>query len=274
MVHLLEEDSTSGPARAALDDSAARGIYVVDWGGASERGHRRDANEDAWSQFGSIFVVADGMGGLDRGAAAAWLSVESLIDSWLTINLEDQEEVTWSSLPRQSGPEDVVRDVNAKVCQLAAAHQQRVGCTMTAVRISRDRAIVVHVGDSRAYRVRQGQIEMLTRDHNLRTELLAAGIVPREAGTARSLRALTSYLGSSPDDLVVDVRAVALEPGDRLLLCTDGVYGSIAHPRLAEVARSGDATSVAEELVALRGADDATAIVIDFGNANASRSQQ
>jgi serine/threonine protein phosphatase PrpC len=144
------------------------------------------------------------------------------------------------------------------------------GCTLTALRISHDQATIVHIGDSRAYRVRSGVAELLTRDHNLRSELLAAGIVPGSTSSFGPLRALTSYLGKSHDDLEVDVRSVSLRAGDRLVLCTDGVFGGLRHSELVGRAFGGTATEAAERLTATQASDDATVIVIDV-NADGGR---
>jgi len=142
------------------------------------------------------------------------------------------------------------------------------------LRIAHDQATVVHVGDSRIYRIRGSHAELLTRDQNLRSELLAAGIIP---GTARSpgpLRALTSHLGKPNHELQIDVRSVSLLAGDRLVLCTDGVFDEMSHGELSGRVSSGTATTAANRLTALLAGDDATAIVIDIGSDGRTRENE
>jgi len=142
---------------------------------------------------------------------------------------------------------------------------------MSALRIAHDQATIIHVGDSRIYRIRDDQAELLTRDHNLRAELLSAGIVPKSTPTFGPLRALTSYLGMLNEDLHVDVRSVALREGDLLVLCTDGVFDDRSHgdftSRLIAYSKLS-AAEVAEALTAGVQPDDATAVALFIGTAD------
>lgn len=135
---------------------------------------------------------------------------------------------------------------------------------MAAVRISRDHALVVHVGDSRVYRLRRGQADLLTVDHNLRHELLAAGIVPRSVESLGPQRSLTSHVGLPDKQLRVDMRSVALQAGDRLVLCSDGVFNELSHTDFIARASSGSAEVASDRLTAHAGSDDATAMIIDI----------
>lgn len=248
MVEVLEDDSTTGSPRALIDQPGPQNLVVVDWAAASVQGRQRLHNEDSWRQLGPIFVLADGMGGLSGGADASRIAVDVVANQWLA--------------HEAMAPAQVVRAANDRVRESVVDGEAR-GCTLTAVRISQDQATIVHVGDSRAYRVRSGVAELLTRDHNLRSELLAAGIVPGSSSAFGPLRALTSYLGKPHGELEVDVRSVSLRSGDRLMLCTDGVFEGLRHSEIVVKAFGGTASEAAHTLTSMHASDDATAIVID-----------
>lgn len=250
MVDLLDDDSsTTGSPRALIDLPGPQNLVVVDWAAASVQGRQRLENEDSWRQLGPIFVLADGMGGLRGGAEASRVAVDAMANQWLAHDA--------------MAPAQAVQAANGRVRDGMSEGEQR-GCTLTALRISNDQATIVHVGDSRAYRIRDGIAELLTRDHNLRSELLAAGIVPGSTGAFGPLRALTSYLGKPYDELEVDVRSVSLRSGDRLMLCTDGVFDGLRHSELVGRSFGGSAAEAAHRLTAMHASDDATVIIIDI----------
>lgn len=250
MIDLLEDDSTTGSPRALIDLPGPQNLVVADWVASSVQGRQRVRNEDSWCQLGPVFVVADGMGGLVDGHLASKRAVHTVAHGWLRAEFEN--------------PAIVVRRANEQVRALTGGVGE-AGCTLSAVRISHDQATVVHVGDSRVYRIRGSHAELLTRDHNIRSELLAAGIMPGRARQLGPLSALTSYLGKDDHDLQIDVRSVSLRAGDRIVVCTDGVFGEMSHGEFAERGCGGSASSAADRLTALRGSDDATAVVLDIG---------
>ena len=259
MIGLLEDDSTSGAARSITDQPGPQNLVVADWGAASRQGSQRLRNEDSWGQVGPVFVVADGMGGLDAGDQASQMATRTLISQWF-----DGES---------RNPIEVARFVNERVRQVTAEHDSG-GTTLSALRIAHDQATILHIGDSRIYRVRDGRAEQMTRDHNLRAELLSAGIVPKSAQNLGPLRALTSFLGMPLEDLHVDVRSIALRDGDVLVLCTDGVFDAMTQPAFASVVFGAEGRSAAElardltdDLTLGARPDDATAIVMKIGTA-------
>ena len=249
MIEVLEDDSTSGAPRALIDLPGPQQLVVTAWSAATEMGRQRVRNEDNWKQLGPIFVIADGMGGLHHGAEASATAVQVVATEWLS---------------NEDGAEAAIRRANEQVRRDGAESGQR-GCTLTALRIANDRATMVHVGDSRAYRLRGGRAEQLTQDHNLRNELMAAGITPGSSKAFGPLRSLTSYIGQADADLRIDVRSISLRDGDRLVLCTDGVLDRLSQAEFIGRAEVGTAREATRRLTALRGADDATAVVVDIG---------
>lgn len=256
MIGLLEDDSTAGAPRVLMDQPGPQNLVVVDWGASSKQGKQRLRNEDNWGQLGPVFVVADGMGGLEAGDIASRVAARGLVSQWFGGN--------------EMNPVEVARSVNGLVCE-ALADVDSGGSTLSALRIAHDQATVVHIGDSRIYRVRSGHAELMSRDHNLRTELLSAGIEPKASQNFGPLRALTSYLGMAMEDLQVDVRSVALRNGDVLVLCTDGVFDGLSHNAFVDAVYEGmlsGAETTAANLTAGVRPDDATAIVIQIGTAD------
>lgn len=258
MIGTLDDDSTATSPRALLDRPGPRGLIVADWAAATEQGRSRARNEDSWRQLGPIFALADGMGGLDDGNVASLAAVNAAVENWLAA--EDRP------------PTDVAYAANDAV-RASKAPDIESGSTLSALRIARDQATVVNVGDSRVYRIRGQHAELITRDHNLRAELLAAGISPQSGLPFGPLGALTSHLGMDPARLQIDVRSVTLHAGDRIILCSDGVH-SMTHSQFMQRAIGADARSAAERLTTAGGHDDATVIVVDIGHVDTRSSER
>ncbi len=244
----------------AAELAAALPLALVAWGAATSPGVRRRINEDAWGRRDKLFVVADGMGGRGGGALAARTAVDSVL----------------GRVPRSANPgwRRIVEAVNADVRRAGDQHGvERLGTTLLAASIGDSLVTIVHVGDSRAYRAThepEDRLDLLTRDHTVRAELLAAGLDIgdyRERGVA--LHGLTSFIGLEGEILRVDVLAVSVRAGDRVLLCTDGVYHQLDDDQIRAALRASTARLAAEELVAAAddagGRDNATAIVLEVG---------
>ncbi len=250
-------DDTSPQAdRAPLEPSS--GVSTVhDWGAATSIGLVRQRNEDRWINLGTAaFAVADGMGGYEGGDLAATSAVEGFIEAVSASSR--RSEVAW----RQ-----VVSTINDRVrTTLAMAGLDAGGTTFVAVILDADLATVLSAGDSRVLRMRNDQLDQLTTDHTLATEMRAAGV---QGGNSGLVRALTSYLGIAHDLLRVDVATYEVRPGDCLMLCSDGVTGQVpgdvmnrsleSAPSAAEAARA-----LVDEADARGGRDNATAVVVRF----------
>lgn len=262
MTDLFDEDTLPPGIVHALGDirPRRRRTYAVTWGAASERGTDRDTNEDAWGQRGGrSFVVADGMGGRDGGADAATAAVGGLLDE-LAI---DRDGVEW--------PEVIARVNDAVVRHGRTAGHRRVGAAAAALRYRSGRLTVVHLGDVRAFRIRHGQIELLTTDHTLAEELDRAGVPAgreRDRLARRQLAGLTTFFGDPGSSDGFAVRSLSVQPGDRIALCTDGVYRHVPVSAWRQAAQGSSPEGVAELLVGTARAngttDDATALVVAF----------
>lgn len=188
----------------------------------------------------SLFIVADGMGGQQAGEQASLMAVE-LIPKAIARRLEPTERE-----PRriQDAIRDAVAEVNQEIMGSSGAVSEfsNMGTTVVLAQFREDHVYVAGIGDSRAYRLRDGRLEQLTKDHSLADALLDAGTITREElPTHKFKNVLYLYLGSKdarggPEDFrVLDVR-----PGDRFLLASDGLTGVVSDEAIAEVLGSID----------------------------------
>ena len=244
-----------------------RATYAVTWAAATEQGAARSSNEDVWGQRdGRSFVVADGMGGRQGGAGAAAATAGSLLDELAV----DRDGVEWT--------EAIDRVNEAVLSHARTAGHRRVGAAAAALRYRGSRLTVVHLGDVRAYRLRHGQVELLTTDHTLAEELDRAGL-PADIDRARlnrhQLAGLTTFFGDPGSSDGFAVRNLSVQPGDRIALCTDGVYRHVPVNAWRDAARADAPDAVAEMLVGSARAngtsDDATALVVAFAQAGKTR---
>jgi serine/threonine protein phosphatase PrpC len=231
---------------------------------------RRSNNEDnfcAEPKLG-LFAVADGMGGYEGGEVASRLTVESLVNFFR--REIDDGECTWPyGLDRslslgENRLQVAVRLAHGEVAAKKTGVLAQMGSTVAALTISGGDAVIGHVGDSRVYRLRNGSLEQLTRDHSLYAEMVAAGaIVPskEECGFGNVItRALGMESGAR-----ADLRREALSRGDVFLLCTDGLTEKLPEARIAELlqrpAREACARLV-EEAYQSGGRDNITVVVV------------
>jgi PPM family protein phosphatase len=192
----------------------------------TDTGRQRSANEDSYFVRSPIFVVADGMGGAQAGEVASKAATEAFA----------------GDLP-DAPPEQVLRETieaaNREIHELARADPSRagMGTTITAVIVDAqsEEVCIGHVGDSRAYRLRSGKLERLTRDHSLVEEMRRKGqITDAQAEDHPQRSIITRALGPEPE-VEVDVQTVPTAPGDVFLLCSDGLTTMVGEERIREV---------------------------------------
>jgi serine/threonine protein phosphatase PrpC len=246
------------------------------------RGHNEDVHLLAPKL--ALFAVADGMGGHSAGEVAARLAVQA-VQQQIASTPAQRAISAYVGKPdldtRRSALEQLRRAVvvaNAAVRVDAEQHQARygMGTTLDVLWLARDHAFIAHVGDSRTYLCRSTATLQLTQDH-VQAEALKADGVLRPNCAGRGFRGLTNAIGLG-ETVSVDTLYVDIGPGDRLLLCTDGVHGPIrGEAHLAELLRRGTAREAARSLVACaaeRGRDNATALVVEIGDCLVRRDSQ
>jgi protein phosphatase len=188
---------------------------------ASDLGRQRQGNEDNYFVQAPLFVVADGMGGAQAGEVASEMAVESFRDG-LPAGPPDEGLVT------------VIEQANQRIHERSRAEQQRagMGTTVTAAYVAEDTVYIAHVGDSRCYVVRDGDLIRLTHDHSLVGELVKRGKLTEEQAESHPQRSvITRALGPEPT-VQVDVSPYPAKAGDLFLLCSDGLTAMVHEPKL------------------------------------------
>jgi PPM family protein phosphatase len=200
-------------------------LRVAEQYAGTDTGRQRRANEDSLLARAPLFVVADGMGGAQAGEVASRLAVESFEPG---VQDAGQPELALAALAQQA---------NARIYELSHsnAEQAGMGTTLTAVYVGEREISIAHVGDSRAYRLRAGELLRLTEDHSLVDELLRQGrLTPEEAIEHPQRSVITRALG--PEGTVeVDTRSYTARDGDVYLLCSDGLTTMLAEHQLASI---------------------------------------
>jgi PPM family protein phosphatase len=180
--------------------------------GLSDPGRRRLRNEDAYVVSPPLFAVADGMGGAQAGELASRIAVDAMGEEAAT---SGEERVT-----------TLIREANRRIFARSSedASASGMGTTMTAALVGEDGVVTIgHVGDSRAYLLREGRLEQLTEDHSLVAELVRTGKLSAEEAESHPQRSvITRALGTDPD-VDVDTFTVDAQAGDLFLLCSDGL---------------------------------------------------
>ena len=214
-------------------------LRIVEHAGRTDVGRQRSANEDSLVVDPPLFAVADGMGGAKAGEVASAVAVEAV------------EGATESGEPAEAQLASIVRQANRRIYDLAVADESRrgMGTTLTLAKVHGDEVSLAHVGDSRAYRLRDGQLEQLTRDHSLVAELERSGQITPEAAEHHPQRSIiTRALGPEPD-VEVDTYTLAGREGDVFLICSDGLTSMIADDEVGSILRSaGSLDGAADEL--------------------------
>ena len=244
---------------------------------ATDKGLRRSINEDSFSvreELG-LFVVADGMGGHTAGEVASQAAVEGIV-AFVEATVQISPDQTWPI------PFDPNESVNANrlragfrmgnrqlAAQVASSSELRgMATTAVAVLVDGETGTLAHDGDSRAYRLRDGQLERLTRDHSWVEEQIRVGALSETAARQHPWRNIVTRALSGSEDLEVDVQELSVQPGDRLLLCSDGVFTVLSDDQISEVLRrETDLDSVCRALIQGAndggGPDNVTAVVLE-----------
>ncbi|HET7556373.1 MAG TPA: Stp1/IreP family PP2C-type Ser/Thr phosphatase [Gaiellaceae bacterium] len=231
----------------------------------TDTGRRRRHNEDAYVCEPPLFAVADGMGGAQAGELASGLAAAALRDD--TNRSGGEERV-----------DELIQQANRRVYerQTQDSSASGMGTTITVALVEDSRVAIGHVGDSRAYLIRDRRLEQLTEDHSLVAELVRSGkLSPEEADTHPQRSVITRALGTDPD-VDVDTFSVETRPGDLFLLCSDGLTSMIDDDTiLREVERNrSDLQAAAKALVRAAnkggGDDNITVVFFEIAGTNGS----
>jgi serine/threonine protein phosphatase PrpC len=201
----------------------------------TDTGRQRRANEDSYYVRAPVFVVADGMGGAQAGEVASRIAAEAF----------DRE------LP--AGPEDALREVfesaNREIHEHAASDESHagMGTTLTAAIVApeRDEVAIGHVGDSRAYLLRDGKLERLTQDHSLVEELRRKGQLTDQQAEEHPQRSIITRALGPDAEVEPDLRTIPARPGDVYLICSDGLTTMIGEEQITKILLSSTSLDAA-----------------------------
>ncbi len=283
----MKDEAVTGMVRRAL---------AVKTFGITDKGNVRASNEDQFliaeltktmriwqaslpdtkAQFGDerahLFLVADGMGGHQGGEEASALAVVAI--QQFTLNtlkwfFESNKQEAQRVLAQF---QTALRHADVQVREQAAEHREfsGMGTTVTMAYHLDAQLCVVHVGDSRAYLFRDDELQQLTRDHTLMAEMVRSGAIqPEEVAQHRFRHVITNVVGGNDAGVVVEAHAVEIQPGDRLLLCSDGLTEMVTNDAIVATLRAElDPEPACRSLLAQAkdagGRDNITLLIVRF----------
>ena len=195
-------------------------------GAVTDPGRKRRRNEDAYVVEPPLFAVADGMGGAQAGEVASRLAAAALRESRVEAGGGGEGRIV-----------SLIQEANRRVYDRSNRDPSAsgMGTTMTVALVENGQVAFGHVGDSRAYLIREGTMEQLTEDHSLVGELMRSGkLSPEEAETHPQRSVITRALGTDPD-VDVDTFTIAARTGDVFLLCSDGLTTMVSNGAILEL---------------------------------------
>ena len=252
----------------------------LSWAVSTDPGLRRSSNEDSYCtrEDLGLFVVADGMGGHVAGEVASRIAVET-IQTFIQETAGADKNRTW---PFPFEPDLTFESNRLKAAFRLANHQianamadaadlRGMATTASALLASADRtrASVAHVGDSRVYVLRGGTLEQMTKDHSWVEEQVRAGTMTPSAARQHPWRNVVTRALAGGDDPEVDVLELAPAPGERFLLCSDGLFAVVPHEQIAGILSTTGVPlqAICDQLIAAAndagGPDNITTLVID-----------
>jgi protein phosphatase len=234
-------------------------LRIVEEAARTDTGRQRHANEDSYYARSPVYVVADGMGGAQAGEVASRIAADAFDEEMGDGNPEEQ-------LAGRA------REANRRIFELARADASHsgMGTTLTGALLSSDEVSIVHVGDSRAYLLRDGELRQLTRDHSLVEELRRRGqLTPEEAEEHPQRSIITRALGPE-EDVELDVHTHQARSGDVFLLCSDGLTSMVREDRVHEIAAGADSLqamvdALVDEANRAGGRDNITVVAFRVG---------
>jgi serine/threonine protein phosphatase PrpC len=244
--------------------------FKVTGHGQTDVGMRREVNEDSFMILSAqnIWIVADGMGGHAGGQYASTITVDTVGRALVRrLAQAEQKAGAGGEINVAAVVEEAVREACAAVFDTARERPELtgMGSTVTAMLVYGDKAWFGHVGDSRAYLIRDGVIHQVTEDHSLVQEQVAAGLITAEQAKVSVMRNIITRSIGFERDVKVDVGAVPLKRGDQFVLCSDGLTGHVDDEEILQIVSAEDrrrSPSVLIRLANERGGEDNSTVVL------------
>jgi serine/threonine protein phosphatase PrpC len=238
----------------------------VKWFGATDTGRKRTNNEDAWQVEESLnaAILADGMGGENCGEVGSAVTVESIADY-----LKNPE----AGLTMEEIAKEAIRSANRRVLETAGQRREcdGMGSTVVLVLWRLSDVVIANVGDSRAYLFRSQELTQLSYDQNFANELRhQLGLSEERVRTMPNRNVLTMAVGTY-EHVSIRIHNLQVEPGDQILLCSDGLHGPVDHATISRIL--GEPASLEEKVGKLiqcannnGGPDNVTAVLLEWAN--------
>ncbi|WP_142427507.1 Stp1/IreP family PP2C-type Ser/Thr phosphatase [Enterococcus durans] len=235
----------------------------------SDVGRRRNTNQDYASVFTNqegikLAILADGMGGHRAGDIASQMAVLNLGNAWEEQDLTDDEKIAQWFIQE-------IQEENALIYQRGQEQPEYngMGTTIVAAALSEERFTIAHVGDSRAYLIRDGKIIQLTEDHSLVNELVKSGEISEEMAVNHPRKNILTRSVGMPGTVEVDVSTYIWQLKDRLLLCSDGLTNMLSEEMIETIVNqegtlSDKVTELINQANKAGGADNITVLLIEF----------
>ena len=255
-----------------------RAVMKLQYAGATHVGMKRDHNEDNLMLLPeqNLFVVADGMGGHSSGEVASLIAVDSLRDFFEETH--DDDEITWPFKPDkelgflENRLATAIKLANRNIFETALTEPKYkgMGTTLVGFVATEDNVVLAHVGDSRCYRIRSGAIEQLTEDHSLLNDYKKIqNLTAEEEANFPHKNIIVRALGMK-DFVAVDIQSQDTQPGDVLLLCSDGLNGEIEDDAILQLTEKhvDNLDKAVEALIqdacAKGGKDNVTVVIVKY----------
>ena len=235
----------------------------------SDVGRRRNTNQDYASVFTNqegikLAILADGMGGHRAGDIASQMAVLNLGNAWEEQDLTDDEKIAQWFI-------QAIQEENALIYQRGQEQPEYngMGTTIVAAALSEERFTIAHVGDSRAYLIRDGKIIQLTEDHSLVNELVKSGEISEEMAVNHPRKNILTRSVGMPGTVEVDVSTYIWQLKARLLLCSDGLTNMLSEEMIETIVNqegtlSDKVTELINQANEAGGADNITVLLIEF----------
>lgn len=230
----------------------------------SEVGLHRSGNEDSALINGVLIAVADGMGGHAGGEVASKVAITTLAQILPLLNNDEMDSESLEDFLQSS-----VLDVDNEIRLTAEADDRLsgMGTTLTAIALYRNKAYVLHTGDSRAYRLRGKEFTQLTKDHSVVQELIDAGTITEEEATVHPQRSVLTNVLMGNGNITPLLIEYQVKAGDKFLLCSDGLSNVVSNQEIHKYLDEDDALSKLISLTYERGApDNVTVVIAEAGN--------
>lgn len=245
----------------------------LDFYGQTDVGRKREKNEDSLSIVDStgLFMVADGMGGHQGGECASRLAVKTVSEILKQVFEDPEATLAEDDIFDRSSPGEIlkyaIRQASQRIFEEASQnpHLKGMGTTAVALLLRDSQGYIAHVGDSRAYLIRDGKIRQLTSDHSLVAEQLRAGFITADEMKKHKFKNIITRSVGFQSEVDVDLLVRSPEEGDQFLLCSDGLTNLVDDSDLAKIVSKNSAKDACQKLVELankHGGDDNVTVVI------------